>query len=79
MGPQVRKHGVSRHALLQSKSFGFHDHHPKKFSFIGPDRAPQHIDSIDAYLGVAEIIRDTGIPNYVQARIPLISGLNMDE
>ena len=79
LGPQVSKHRVSRDALFPSKSIGFLNHHPKEFTFIGSDRAPQHIDSIDAYSGIAEIIRNTGVPNYAQARIPLISGLNINE
>ena len=79
LGPQVRKNGVSRDASLPSKTIGFLNHHSKEFIYIGPDRAPQNIESIDAYLKIADIIRDTGVPNYAQARIPLISGLNINE
>ena len=32
------------------------------FQFIGPDRSPMLIDSLDKLLSVAAIIRDTGVP-----------------
>ena len=54
LGPQVHKNGVSRDVSLPSKSIGFLNHHSKEF--IGPDRAPQKFESIDAYLKVADVI-----------------------
>ena len=53
--------------LLQSGSF----------NFVGPDRLPITIDSVDKCITIANIIRETGKPNYQQARIPLNSGLNI--
>ena len=53
--------------LLQSGSF----------NFVGPDRLPITIDSVDKCIAIANIIRETGKPNYQQARIPLNSGLNI--
>ena len=47
------------------------------FRFIGPDRLPIAIDSIDKCLRIGTIIRNTNLPNYRMARIPLISGLNI--
>ena len=61
------------------KKIGFLNHHPKTFTFIGPDRAPQNINSLGEYLRIADTIRSTGVPNYAGARIPLISGLNIGE
>ena len=47
LGPQVRKNGVLRDASILTKNIGFLNHYPKKFTFIGPDRAPQNISSLD--------------------------------
>ena len=41
---------------------------PTSFQFIGPD-------SSDNYLDVAQLIKQSGLPNYKQIRIPLKSGL----
>ena len=60
-----------------NKTKGFLNHNETAFEFIGPDREPVKLHSIDKYLQVAEIIRNTGCPNYKQARIPIISGLNI--
>ena len=48
------------------------------FSFIGPDRAPVELNSIDTLLNIADIIRETGEPNYKCARIPIRSGLQVE-
>ena len=48
------------------------------FEFIGPDRSPVLIDTIDKYIDIANVILDTGVPNYKQARIPIQSGLNIE-
>ena len=45
------------------------------FQFIGPDRASIDIESSDHYLDVAQIIKQSGLPNYRQVRVPLNSGL----
>ena len=36
------------------------------------------ISTIEEDLCLAEIIRQTGVPNYAQARIPIASGLNLE-
>ena len=46
--------------------------------FIGPDRATEDISSVYHYLRIAKIIRESRLPNYKQARIPVKSGLNID-
>ena len=48
------------------------------FTFIGPDREPVKLDSIDTLLNIANIIRDTGQPNYKYTRIPIESGSNVE-
>ena len=49
------------------------------FSFIGPDRNPQKISSIEEFITIADLVLETGKPNYMQARIPIASGLNIDK
>ena len=44
-------------------------------SFIGPDRAPLLISTVQTCLEVANIIRAKGLPNYRAGRIPLVSDL----
>ena len=60
------------------KRIGYLNQAPTDFSFIGADREPIEINSIDKLLHVADIILDTGVPNYQMARIPIKSGLNME-
>ena len=49
-----------------------------EFSFIGPDKLPQDTSNVTQYLRIAKVIRESGLPNYKLARIPLISGLKID-
>ena len=46
------------------KTRGFLKHSEAAFEFIGPDREPVHLDPINKCLQIANIIRDTGCPNY---------------
>ena len=48
------------------------------FEFIGPDRQVTAIDNIDQYLHIAKTIKATGKPNYISARIPVKSDLNLE-
>ena len=48
------------------------------FEFIGPERQVTAIDNIDQYLHVATTIKATGKPNYMSARIPVKSDLNLE-
>ena len=66
-------------AVIPDKTVGFLNHSVPQFSFTGPDRNPVNITSIDQCLCIADIIAQTGCPNYAQARIPLASGLNIVE
>ena len=63
---------------IPDKKFGFLNHQHPTFQFIGPDREPVHNRTIEEHLHIAEIIRQMGVPNYVQARIPIASGLNLE-
>ena len=60
------------------KKFGYLTQAATDFLFIGPDREPVEISSIDTLLKVADCILDTGVPNYRAARIPIKSGLNVE-
>ena len=70
---------VNKDVCIPNKVIGFLNHQPAKFLFIGPDRAPVLVDSIQKCLDIANIIRQTKVPNYAQARITLKSGLNIDK
>ena len=60
------------------KKFGYLTQAATNFSFIGPDREPVDISSIDTLLKVADCILSTGVPNCQAARIPIKSGLNVE-
>ena len=66
-------------AAIPDKTVGFLNHTVGEFSFTGPDRAPVDITSVEQCFHIAEVIASTGCPNYAQARIPLISGVNIQE
>ena len=61
-----------------NKAKGFINHSSADFTFIGPDRRPVHIDTVEKCIEIADVIRQTGVPNYQTARIPLRSGLNIE-
>ena len=71
------KRPVNCDIVIPHKTRGFLNHE-KKIKFIGPDRQPVKIETIDQCITLAQILRATGKPNYVSARIPLVSGLNID-
>ena len=71
-------HKVVRGVNNPEKTRGYIAIEPTNFIFIGPDRATESISSTNQYLGIAEIIRHSGLPNYKQARIPIKSGLNIE-
>ena len=66
-----------RDPMFPDKTKGFINHKTANFTFIGPDRAPVDITTIEQCIKVANTIRSTGVPNYCEARIPLVSGLNI--
>ena len=55
---------------------GFLNYQHKDFEFIGPDRKPVSIDTIDQCIEIANTISSTKVPNCVEARFPIHSGLN---
>ena len=63
--------------MFPDKEKGFINHVISEFQFIGPDRAPVEITTVEQCIEIANIIRSTGVPNYREARIPLVSGLNI--
>ena len=67
-----------RDPMFPDKTKGFINHKTSNFRFIGPDRAPIDITTIEQCIRVAKTISSTGVPNYCEARIPLVSGLNIE-
>ena len=61
-----------------NKKFGYLAQAATDFFFVGPDREPVEISSIDTLLKVADYILSTRVPNYQSARIPIKSGLNVE-
>ena len=51
---------------------------PTKFKFIGPDRPGIDTENSEQYFKLATIIRECGVPNYRQVRVPIKSGLNIE-
>ena len=68
---------VSQDFNIEDKHRGFLNHGPANFSFIGPDREPVRVESVEQQVNIAHIIKSTGKPNYTEARIPITSGLNI--
>ena len=62
---------------IQSKTVGYLALESTDFIFIGPDRLPVSINSIETCLRVADVILSTSKPNYCEARIPILSGLKV--
>ena len=69
---------VDHDAYIPSKTVGFLSHEDTVFEFIGPDRPPVHINSVEKCIEIANIIRATGLPNYKSARIPIASNLKVE-
>ena len=63
--------------MFPDKTKGFINHIASEFTFIGPDREPVEITTVEQCIRIAEVITSTGVPNYRGARIPLVSGLNI--
>ena len=59
-----------------NKNVGYLAQSDETFSFVGPDRQPIRLNSIDQLIQVANLIRDSGLPNYEAVRIPIESDLN---
>ena len=84
VGPSNTNIRVSSVSKLKATDFNYPDKKVgyltqvnTEFSFIGPDREPVELDSVDTLLRVADIIKDSGQPNYKFARIPIKSGLKV--
>ena len=63
---------------LPIKSYGHITLSDDNFTFICRDRAVCDITDSNQYLHIAETIRQTGVPNYRGARIPIKLGLNLE-
>ena len=51
---------------------------PTKFEYIGPSRLGIDTKNSDQYLRLAKMVRESGLPNYRQVRVPIKSGLNIE-
>ena len=73
------EHGVTGgDVYFPEKQLGHLTLQTHNFEFIGPDRQVTAIDNIDQYLHVATTIKATGKSNYMSARIPVKSDLNLE-
>ena len=68
---------IIRDFNIHDKTVGYLALESIDFKFIGPDRPPVNITSINTCLQVANVILFTIKPNYREARIPVFSGLNV--
>ena len=59
------------------KEWGYLALESTRFKFIGPDRELIDMSDASQYLRAAEMIRESGLPNYKGACIPIKSGLNV--
>ena len=82
MDPNLGRQRIDRRLVKDfnypDKTTGYLAQDSTNFTFIGPDRRPVKIDSVETLLKVAEVIRNTGQPNYKAARIPIESDLNIE-
>ena len=61
-----------------TKFKGYIAKQPTEFKFIGPDRPGIGTNDSEQYLKLARTIRESGVPNYRQVRVPIKSGLNIE-
>ena len=73
-GAQDARHDFNYH----DKEVGYLSLSATDFEFIGPDKEPVCIDSIEKLIPIANSIRASGLPNYRAVRIPIKSGLNVE-
>ena len=67
----------NRDINFPDKDRGFLGLSDRSFLFIGLDRQPVVMNSIQHYIKAADIIKSTGVPNYQQARIHVAFNLNI--
>ena len=72
------EHGKTEQDLyVPDKKLGHLTLQADEFEFIGPDRQVIVVNNIDQYIDIDKTIKETAKPNYVAARIPLKSNLNL--
>ena len=62
---------------IATKTRGFLFQESGDFVFIGPDKKPINITTVNQCITIADLVRETNKPNYQQARFPVHSGLNL--
>ena len=70
-------HNKAPDVNFPDKEWGYLALEPTCFQFVGPDREPIDMSNTSQYLRAAEIIRESGLPNYRGALIPIKSGLKV--
>ena len=68
----------SKDTNYHNKEWGYISLHPTKFEFIGPDRPSIDPRNVDQYLHLAKKVKESGVPNYRQVRVPIKSDLNIE-
>ena len=63
---------------FSDKKLGYLAKQSTDFGFIGPDRQLAEITDIQQCVNIAQQIQSTGKPNYMEARYPIKSGLNLE-
>ena len=66
----------NRDVNFPDKNRGFLGLSDRSFKLIGPDRYLVTMTLVQDYIMAADIIKQCGVPNYQQARIPVTSNLN---
>ena len=67
----------SQISMIKTKLEVFCPKKKRHFEFIGSDRDLCEYKNIDQVIKVAKKIKETGLPNYKQARFPIKSDLNL--
>ena len=74
----ILQNGSDSDINFSDKKLGYLAKQSTEFVFIGPDRQMVEITDIQQCVNIAQQIRSTGKPNYMEARYPLKSGLNLE-
>ena len=74
----IVQNGSDSDINFSDKKLGYLAKQCTDFVFIGPDRQMVEIKDIQQCVNIAHEIRLTGKPNYMEARYPLKSGLNLE-
>ena len=60
--PGTSRYDEVRDPMFPDKTKGFSNHIASDFEFIGPDREPVEITTVEQCISIAEVIISTGVP-----------------